>query len=368
MPEERLYPREDWQDRLIAWYNRGHRDLPWRNTRDPYKIWVSEIMLQQTRVEAVRSYYARFMEDFPTVHRLAAAPLDQVLKDWEGLGYYSRARNLHKAAGQIVDRGGFPTTYEEIRSLSGIGDYTAGAICSIAYNQPAAAVDGNVLRVIARLYAYGEDILDTKAKRQITRWVIEHIPESTSYEKGPCAYTQALMELGAMVCIPKAPRCEKCPLREDCRALALDLTETLPVRKKQKAQKVVCRYIGILERKQPGSGRLEVLMHRRKEGGLLGGLWEYPGVDASSPEEMREAFWREWNLEIHPVFYLFETEHVFTHRHWKMQVYEISAADLPEDSAEWCWADVDKQRELMIPTAFRKIQEYRAEPEQLRLI
>ena len=216
MPEERLYPREDWQDRLIAWYNRGHRDLPWRNTRDPYKIWVSEIMLQQTRVEAVRSYYARFMEDFPTVHRLAAAPLDQVLKDWEGLGYYSRARNLHKAAGQIVDRGGFPTTYEEIRSLSGIGDYTAGAICSIAYNQPAAAVDGNVLRVIARLYAYGEDILDTKAKRQITRWVIEHIPESTSYEKGPCAYTQALMELGAMVCIPKAPRCEKCPLREDC--------------------------------------------------------------------------------------------------------------------------------------------------------
>ena len=368
MPEEPLYPGKDWQDRLIGWYNQDHRDLPWRRTRDPYRIWVSEIMLQQTRVEAVIGYYRRFMEDFPDVESLAEAPLDRVLKDWEGLGYYSRARNLHKAARQIVDMGGFHETYEEIRSLSGIGDYTAGAVWSIAYNRPAAAVDGNVLRVISRLYAYGEDILEPTARRQITGWVTEHIPSGTSYEEGPCAYTQALMELGAMVCVPKNPRCEKCPLKGDCRALAEGVVKTLPIRKKQKAQKMISRYIALIERKQPGSGRRETLMHRRDEKGLLGGLWEYPGVDASSPEEMRQAFSKEWGLEIRPVGFLFETEHVFTHRHWKMQVYEALPEKEPPDSDRWCWADVDRQAEMMIPTAFRKIQEYLAEPEQLRLV
>ena len=166
-----------WEDKLTVWYEADHRDLPWRRTSDPYKIWVSEIMLQQTRVEAVIGYYLRFMEHYPTVEALAAAPIDDVLKDWEGLGYYSRARNLHKAAGQIVEMGSFPGTYEGIRALSGIGDYTAGAIWSIAYNQPAAAVDGNVLRVISRLYALDGDIMEEKNRRAIAGIVLAHVPE-----------------------------------------------------------------------------------------------------------------------------------------------------------------------------------------------
>ena len=349
-----------WESKLTDWYEEGHRDLPWRRTRDPYKIWVSEIMLQQTRVEAVIGYYHRFMEAFPTVEALASAPIDTVLKYWEGLGYYSRARNLHKAAGQIVEMGGFPATYEGIRALAGIGDYTAGAIWSIAFNQPAAAVDGTVLRVISRLYVLDGDIMEEKNRRTIADIVLAHVPEGKAN-----TYTQSLMELGATVCIPKNPRCEKCPLMEACQAYAQGRTSELPIKKKKDKQKVVDRYIGIIERRNPHTGNREVLMHRRPPKGLLQGLWEYPGVEN---DNIKEGFAAEFGLEVEAKGHLLDCEHIFTHRHWKMQVYEVQLTGSVPENDEWCWASVDKQAELMIPTAFRKIQEYLAEPEQLRLV
>ena len=193
-------------------------NCPGDRTHDPYRVWISEIMLQQTRVEAVIGYYERFLTAYPTVQQLAEAPLDAVLKLWEGLGYYSRAKNLQRAAQQIVARGGFPEEYAEILKLAGVGEYTAGAIWSIAYNKPAAAVDGNVLRVISRLYALEGDITEDRSRKAIRDIVQEHIPGAADYEHGPSAYTQSLMELGAMVCIPGNPRCAQCPLREDCLA------------------------------------------------------------------------------------------------------------------------------------------------------
>lgn len=359
---------EDWQKQLISWYNAGHRELPWRQTHDPYRIWISEIMLQQTRVEVVIGYYQRFLEAFPTVEVLAAAPVDTVLKYWEGLGYYSRARNLHKAAGQIVAAGGFPQEYEGIRALSGIGEYTAGAICSIAYNKKAAAVDGNVLRLISRLYAIDTDIMEESTRRRIREIVWAHVPEEKDYEYGPCAYTQSLMELGATVCIPKYPRCAGCPLQKECQAYSLGRTSELPIKKKKERQRVVNRYIGIVERTHPLTGQREILMRRRPEKGLLRGLWEYPGVDANNIEEMKDAFARELRLPVEVKGRLLEAEHIFTHRHWKMQVYEAALCGAVPEEGEWCWASVDRQKELMIPTAFRRIQEYLAEPEQLSLV
>lgn len=360
-----------WEKPLICWYQENKRDLPWRRTREAYKVWISEIMLQQTRVEAVIGYYYRFLEAFPTLEDLAAAPVDTVLKYWEGLGYYSRARNLHKAACQMAESGGFPRSYEEIRKLCGIGDYTAGAVWSIAFNQPAAAVDGNVLRVISRLYALDGDIGDPKVRRSVGEIVLRHVPvtDAQDYENGPSAYTQALMELGATVCIPKNPRCKDCPIPSACLAFAQNRTGELPVKKKKEKQKMVSRFIAIAERYNSQTGYREVLMHRRPDKGLLRGLWEYPGVDASSPEEMKAAFAAEMGLDIIPEGRLLETEHVFTHRHWKMQVYQVKLLKGPAESEEsFCWASVDRQTELMIPTAFRKIQEFLAEPEQLRLI
>ena len=358
--------RLDWQDRLIGWYAAGHRELPWRQTHDPYRVWISEIMLQQTRVEAVIGYYERFLAAYPTVQDLAEAPLDAVLKLWEGLGYYSRAKNLQRAAQQIVAQGGFPEEYAEILKLAGVGEYTAGAIWSIAYNKPAAAVDGNVLRVISRLYALEGDITEDRSRKAIRDIVQEHIPGAADYEHGPSAYTQSLMELGAMICIPGNPRCVQCPLREDCLAYQQGRAGELPVKKKKERQKVVLRYIGIAERTR--NGQREVLMHRRPDSGLLAGLWEYPGVEADSLESMQEKFLTEYGMQIRPEGHLLDTEHIFTHRHWKMRVYLVRLTGPEPTGPQWRWAETDAQQELMIPTAFRRIQEYLAEPEQLRLV
>ncbi|MDY3993869.1 MAG: A/G-specific adenine glycosylase, partial [Evtepia sp.] len=280
---------------LLAWYRENARDLPWRREPTPYRVWVSEIMLQQTRVAAVLGYFARFMEAFPAVQDLAAAPEDQLMKLWQGLGYYSRARNLQKAARQIVeDFGGqFPTRYEELRSLAGVGDYTAAAIASIAFGQPVPAVDGNLLRVSARVLGDDTDITTAKGKKHFTAALQNVIPLDF-----PGQFNQAMMDLGATVCLPNgAPLCDRCPAAAFCRARREGRQRDLPVRPAKQPRRIEERVVFLLFyrgqvalRRRPAKKprRVErrtvyfffyegkVALRRRPAKGLLAGLWEYP--------------------------------------------------------------------------------------------
>lgn len=270
--------------RLTEWYEREQRDLPWRRTRDAYSIWVSETMLQQTRVETVIPYYFAFLEKFPTVTALADADFEEVAKLWQGLGYYSRARNLHKAA-QVIERdfgGRVPDDLETFRSLPGVGPYTAGAVMSIAFDRSAPAVDGNVLRVITRYLGIREPIELPSTKKAVT----DHVDFWLQSER-PRSFTQALMELGAMVCIPKRPRCEECPIRDNCVARAEDLTEVIPARKPKAAKREVDVFAFWLE----SNGY--VLMQKRPDEGLLAGMWQLPAVETLPKSGNAELLARE---------------------------------------------------------------------------
>lgn len=274
---------------LLCWFRTNARNLPWRRTRDPYRIWISEIMLQQTRVEAVLPYYRRFLRAFPTVRRLAGAREDAVLKLWEGLGYYSRARNLHAAAKVIIaeHKGRFPRSYEAIRRLPGIGRYTAGAIASIAFGQRTAVVDGNVKRVLARLCAI-EDPVDEAI-------VVERmwdLAEALVPARHPGDWNQALMELGARICTPRRPQCVTCPVRLVCLARKEGLVDALPRRRPRKPVPHHDVVAGVIER----NGR--VLIGRRPAKGLLGGLWEFPGGKREPGETDEAALFREIHEEL----------------------------------------------------------------------
>jgi A/G-specific adenine glycosylase len=260
------------RSQLVSWYAHAHRDLPWRKSRDPYAVWISEIMLQQTRVETVVDYFNRWMTRFPTVNELASADINDVLVVWQGLGYYSRARNLHAAANEIVDRHGgvFPSDVGSIAALKGIGRYTTGAIASIAFGQEVPLVDGNVARVFSRLLEIDLDPKSTAAARRY--WAIAEL--LVKGEK-PGELNQALMELGATVCTPRQTRCGRCPVADDCRALAKGRVAELPPKAKKTAQREELR-VAIVAR--DGAGRVWVA--RRAERGLLGGLWEFPMVPA----------------------------------------------------------------------------------------
>jgi len=253
--------------RLLAWYGLCGRDLPWRNTRDPYRIWLSEIMLQQTTVTAVIPYYQRFLNIFPAVAVLAGAPLDKVIELWAGLGYYSRARNLHRAAQTVVsDFGGsFPATVAELTTLPGIGRSTAGAIVSIAFDRPAPILDGNVRRVLVRLFAYEGDPRSTAAERQLWTWA-----EALTSKDQPHDYAQAIMDLGAMVCVPRDPACLDCPLADLCQARRMGLERQLPASRPGKRVPVRRQVALLVER----GGRY--LVRPRPAEGFLGGLWEFP--------------------------------------------------------------------------------------------
>lgn len=262
---------------LLGWYGREGRDLPWRQTRDPYRIWLSEIMLQQTTVVAVIPYYERFLTAFPTVASLAAASLDEVLALWAGLGYYSRARNLHRTARLVVETGGvFPDTLEGLMALPGVGRSTAGAILSIAYDQPAPILDGNVRRVLVRLMAWREDPRSREAEKQLWRWA-----EALTSRDRPHDYAQAIMDLGATVCTPQEPDCAACPLASCCVAHALGMARTLPIRRKKPPVPVRSEVTLLL---QHGDA---LLVRQRPAEGLLGGLWEFPVVDHAAAEPVR---------------------------------------------------------------------------------
>lgn len=332
---------------LIPWYEAHKRELPWRQDREPYHVWLSEIMLQQTRVEAVKEYYRRFVTALPTIPDLAEAPEEQILKLWEGLGYYNRVRNLQKAAQTICAEytGVFPAEYAQIRSLSGIGDYTAGAIASICFDAPTPAVDGNVLRVYSRLLADDANIDLQTTKKRITRKLQETYPQ-----KNPGIATQALMELGATVCVPNgAPRCDVCPVAEICQAREQDTWRNLPVRSEKKKRKIVDKTVFILLTEDT------VALHKRSASGLLAGMWEFPNVDVKLDKQEAVTQVTGWQAE--PVDLLMQTSytHIFSHVEWHMTAYYIRCR---KTNKKWKWVTKESLDETYaLPSAFRPFRE-----------
>ncbi len=277
-------PKQNLASELLNWFDQLQIQLLWRGSRDPYRIWLSEIMLQQTRIAAVEGYYTRFLERFPTIEDLAAAPLDAVLKSWEGLGYYTRARNLHRFAQSIVNdhQGQFPATAEALQQLPGIGRYTAGALASIAFDQRVAVLDGNVMRVLARLTDFAEDITQPRAQQQL--W---QVAEALLPPTRPGDYNQALMDLGRLVCVPRRPTCEACPLQSHCLALAHHTTTQRPVKKPKAPRKEVRAVAAVLRDDQA-----RLLLVQRPLQGLLGGLWALPGGFCEPDEVLIDALHR----------------------------------------------------------------------------
>ena len=337
---------EQLPQRLLPWYEENRRDLPWRADRDPYHIWVSEIMLQQTRVEAVKGYYARFLEAVPTVSHLAQAEDDLLRKLWEGLGYYSRVRNLKKAAQVIMGRfdGVFPREYEDVFALPGIGAYTAGAICSIAFDQKRAAVDGNVLRVVTRLTEDATPIDQEPFRRKIRRELEEIYPEQAGM------FTQALMELGATVCVPNgAPRCDECPCRDFCGSYNRGTTDRYPVKGKKISQRLEERTVFVL------SCDGAYALARRPEQGLLAGLWEFPHVMGHLGVEQALEQVRSMGLAPREIFRQVRRKHIFTHIRWELLGYYLEV-ERPEGA--FCWMDAEQvEKEAALPTAFRQFWE-----------
>jgi A/G-specific adenine glycosylase len=324
---------------LLQWYQENARVLPWRSDPTPYKVLVSEIMLQQTRVAAVKDYFQRFIKVLPTVADLATVEEDRLLKLWQGLGYYNRARNLQKAARQVIEQfgGKFPASYDALRTLAGVGDYTAGAIASIAFGIPVPAVDGNVLRVVSRITGNGDDITKLSTKKRMSQAVGAVIPV-----RAPGDFNQALMELGATVCLPNgAPLCHRCPAGEFCRARQENRTDALPVRPPKKMRKMEKRTVFLLFYK----GR--VALRRRPERGLLAGLWEYPN-ELFPVEKIPE----EWGLAATGVSFAAVGRHIFTHVEWRMTAL---VADLENDCLPkgWVWAGrMELDRDYAVPSAF----------------
>lgn len=335
---------------LTRWFRAGGRDLPWRRTRHPYRVWVSEIMLQQTRIETVLPYYRRFLQRFPTVRALAAAKLDEVLKVWEGLGYYARARNLHRSAQRIVEGHGgrFPETADEWLTLPGVGDYTAAAIVSITLGLPAPVIDGNVRRVVARLLNDPKPIdlriLDTLA-------IAIEFADAGDFNQG-------MMELGQRVCAPRNPLCRECPVRRHCAAHAAGTVDRVPAPKPRKEVPHYEIAIGVCSK----GGR--VLVSRRKEDAMLGGLWEFPGGKIRAGESPERAVAREFEEEIGirvkvgPK--LVTVPHKYSHFSVNLHTYlcsHVSGRPRAIDCAEVKWVDRGRLRELAFPTANRRILE-----------
>jgi A/G-specific adenine glycosylase len=304
---------------LVAWFARGHRDMPWRRTKDPYAVWVSEIMLQQTRVETVTPYFTRWMGRFPTVRALADAPLDDVLTHWAGLGYYARARNLHAAAREVVTGygGALPSTATALRELRGVGEYTAGAIASIAFGEAAPIVDGNVVRVLARADALDGAADDPALKKRVWQRAGDLVRADGGVGAGD--FNQAMMELGATVCTPTSPSCSRCPLVAVCRARAADAVERYPAPKTKKAPRAVDAVAVMVER----DGKL--LLVRRPPSGLWGGLWEPPwqavtghAHDATTATRMAK---RCIGLQLTDIQSIARFDHVLTHRRMRFHVF-----------------------------------------------
>ncbi|MBQ9843926.1 MAG: A/G-specific adenine glycosylase [Oscillospiraceae bacterium] len=331
---------------LLPWYDGVKRELPWRENREPYRVWLSEIMLQQTRVEAVKGYFARFLEMLPDIRSLAECDDETLHKLWEGLGYYSRVRNLKKAAITIMeDHGGnFPREYESVRALPGIGDYTAGAICSICFDLPTPAVDGNVLRVAARLTEDFTPIDQPAVKKEVGAALAAIYPQRAG------DFTQALMELGATLCGPnRKPDCDACPCREFCRAFQNGTAEQLPVKTPKKQRRVEEKTVLILS----CEGRYALT--KRHDGGLLAGLWQFP--DFPGQPELPAVLEKVEELGLKPreIYKQVEKKHIFTHVEWRMNGYYLEVSE-PEGPYTWLTAE-EMDAQAAMPTAYRQFRE-----------
>lgn len=333
-------------DRLLTWYREHAKSFPWREDPSPYHVWISEIMLQQTRIEAALPYYLRFIETLPDVAALANIPQEELLKLWEGLGYYSRARNLQKAAQIVMERhgGALPADYNALLSLPGIGAYTAGAIASIAFGIPVPAVDGNVMRVLSRLTADATDVLSTEGKKHFSALAEQLVPA-----EDPGAFNQAIMELGETVCLPAGcPKCDCCPVRDFCAACTKGDPEQYPTRIKKTNRRVEHRKVAIvIAHSAPPS----VLLHKRPENGLLANLWELPNVeDSEALAALPAAIQTHCKAEMA----LPKAKHLFSHIEWQMEgvLYSVpSAAPLDEDYA---WASLSElENSFPLPGAFK---------------
>ena len=332
---------------LLPWYETHKRDLPWRQDADPYHIWVSEIMLQQTRVEAVKGYYVRFLKALPTISDLAMADEGLLLKLWEGLGYYSRVRNLQKAARIILEEHGgqFPREHNAVLALPGIGDYTAGAICSIAFGLKTPAVDGNVLRVISRIQADFSPIDTTARKKEVQSLLTEIYPEQAG------DFTQALMELGATICGPnKAPDCEICPCKDFCKGFAQGVAPQLPIKSPKKGRRVEEKTLFLLRCND------KYALQRRPETGLLAGLWQLPEVPGilDVPAALEQLA-----LPVRQVHRQLDKNHIFTHIEWKMRCIYLEIA---ENSQHLQWFTKEEiEKFTALPTAYRQFWEARGD-------
>jgi A/G-specific adenine glycosylase len=297
--------------RLIEWYALNARSLPWRGLSDPYAVWVSEIMLQQTRVETVIPYFERWLKRFPTLKDLAEASQEDVLKTWEGLGYYSRARNLHKAAGLVMEHfsGQLPRDRKELGNLPGIGAYTAGAIASIAFGQDEATLDGNIRRVLARFFNISDSVKSTEGKQKLWNLARDHLPMGKAGE-----YNQGLMDLGAAICTPRSPACSRCPLEDFCQARALGIQEQLPVGITRPAIPHIIVTAAVIEREG------KVLIARRPANGLLGGMWEFPGGKLEEGENLEECLIREIREELGTEIVVDESFGIYNHAYTHFKV------------------------------------------------
>ncbi len=338
---------------LLQWYRRDRRDLPWRRQRDPYRIWVSEIMLQQTRVDTAIPYYERWIARFPTAADLATAAEDDVLKHWEGLGYYSRARNLQAAAREITTRygGQVPDDPAAFAALPGVGPYTAGAVMSIAFGRPLPAVDGNVLRVAARLYNLDDDVARPATRRRVEQQIQALIPPDAAGD-----FNQALMELGALICTPTSPQCDPCPVSPFCQALRAGRVQQLPVKAKKAAPVPVLIVAGVVR----DSG--QVLLARRPDRGLLAGLWEFPSFTlpaAAAPEQVLAAGLQErFGLAVSVGALVIRADHVFSHRRWHLLAFGCrltATSPRPRDGAGLRWLEPVELAGVALPAVFQKV-------------
>ncbi len=331
---------------LLPWYEANHRDLPWRQDREPYHVWLSEIMLQQTRVEAAKGYYQRFLDVLPTISHLAQCDDDVLHKLWEGLGYYSRVRNLKKAAQIIMDRysGRFPQNYQAIRELPGIGDYTSGAICSICFDLPTPAVDGNVLRLVSRLTDDATPI-DLPARKKAVSDALEKV-----YPPQAGTFTQALMELGATLCGPnREPQCHACPCREFCLGFRRGTAGTLPVKNPKQKRRQEDLTVLVLRCED------RYALEKRPDTGLLAGLWQFPNVPGALDAAQGAALAGQWGVQPSDVLRVVEKKHIFTHIQWNMTGIYLEAGHA---DPRFVWLTAEQiEAQTALPTAFRQFWE-----------
>lgn len=340
--------KKSFHDALLGWFCQNKRNLPWRKTKDPYRVLVSEVLLQQTQVQTVIPYYNRFVKEFPTVKSLAESPVDRVLKCCEGMGYYARARNLHRTAKEIQNSyGGYvPDDYKKLISLPGIGSYTAGAVGSIAFNKPLPVVDGNVKRVLCRLYGIKKPV-----QKKLWKLAEDLIPENK-----PGEFNQALMELGALVCLPRNPRCKECCVSAFCAAYKKGKPEVYPAKLKKKTLPYVTGAVGVIKK----NGKL--LISKRPEKGLLGGMWEFPGGKVKKDETLKHALKREiqeeLGISVQVKEKLMEVPHTYSHFRVKLHVFRckfLKGKPMTLGCADWRWVSPGQLSEFAFPSANKKI-------------